>query len=131
MKVSRGREDNVGSELRSETFTGMVYGDPIISAVGESAVNVASILFHPGARTYWHSHSRGQVLIVTSGEGRVRGADGSGRRIRTGDVVQVDPGESHWHGAGPDTFMVHTSITLGVTSWNEEVTDAEYRQSLP
>ncbi len=109
MRVRRGRQENSASELFTKTFTGVVYGDPIVSGEGEAAIRVASVLFDPGARTYWHSHGRGQVLLVTSGEGRVQSAGGDGRRIRTGDVVQVDPGEVHWHGAGPDTYMVHTA----------------------
>jgi quercetin dioxygenase-like cupin family protein len=130
MRVRRGRQENTPSELFTKTFTGTVYGDRIVSDDGEAAINVGSVLFHPGARTYWHSHSRGQVLLVTSGEGRIRIAGGDGRRIRAGDVVQADPGEVHWHGAGPDTYMVHTAVTLGITSWSDAVTDAEYGAAL-
>jgi len=126
MRVRRGRQENTRSEPFTKTFTGIVYGDPIVSGEGEAAIRVASVMFHPGARTFWHSHGRGQVLLVTSGEGRVRSAGGDGRRIRAGDVVQVDPGEVHWHGAGPDTYMVHTAVTLGITNWSDEVSDAEY-----
>jgi quercetin dioxygenase-like cupin family protein len=126
MRVRRGRQENTESEPFTKTFTGTVYGDPIVSDASEPGISVASVLFHPGARTYWHTHSRGQVLLVTSGEGRVQSSDGDRRRIRTGDLVQVDPGEVHWHGAGPHTYMVHTAITLGVTRWSDEVTDEEY-----
>src|SRR6266446_2619106 len=126
MRVRRGRQENAGSEPLTKTFTGTVYGDPIVSDAREPAIGVASVLFYPGARTYWHTHSRGQVLLVTSGEGRVQSSGGDGRRIRTGDVVQVDPGEVHWHGAGPDTYMFHTAVSLGITDWSNEVTDAEY-----
>jgi quercetin dioxygenase-like cupin family protein len=126
MRVRHGRQENSASEPFTKTFTGIVYGDPIVSGEGEAAIRVASVLFHPGARTYWHSHGRGQVLLVTSGEGRVQSAGGDGRRIRAGDVVQVDPGEVHWHGAGPDTYVVHTAVSLGITNWSSEVTDAEY-----
>ncbi len=130
MRVRRGRQENTGSEQFTKTFTGTVYGDPIISDAGEAAISVTSVLFHPGSRTYWHSHSRGQVLLVTSGEGRVQSAGGDVQRIRAGDVVQADPGERHWHGAGPDTYVVHTAVTLGITSWSDEVTDAEYGETL-
>ena len=130
MRVRRGRQENTPSEPFTKTFTGIVYGDRIVSGEGEAGISVYSVLFHPGARTYWHSHLRGQVLLVTSGEGRVRSAGRDGRRIRTGDIVQVDPGEVHWHGAGPDTYMVHTAISLGITTWSDEVTDAEYGAAL-
>jgi quercetin dioxygenase-like cupin family protein len=131
MKVSRGRQENTPSERRDGSgFTGTVFADPIVSNTGDAAINVALVLFEPGARTYWHKHSGGQVLLVTAGEGWVRNADGAGRRIRAGDVVQVDPGEVHWHGAGLETYMVHTSMTLGIIDWADEVTDEEYRQPI-
>ena len=51
--------------------------------------------------------------------------------IGTGDVVYFSPDEKHWHGAGPDTFMVHIAInpantTGGGTDWMEPVADEEY-----
>src|SRR5260370_30814209 len=109
MRVRRGRQESSASQPFTKTFTGIVYGDPIVSGEGEAAIRVASVLFHRGARTYWHSHGRGQVLLVTSGEGRVQSAGGDGRRIRTGAVAQVAPGAIHSHGAGPDTYTVHTA----------------------
>jgi quercetin dioxygenase-like cupin family protein len=131
MKYSRGRQEDTPSERRTGgNFTGNVFADPIVSNIGEGAINVGSVLFEPGARTFWHKHSRGQVLLVTCGEGRVSNKDGNGRRIRSGDVVQVDPGEIHWHGAGPASYMVHTSVTLGIIEWGSEVTDAEYSEPI-
>ncbi|MGO9782264.1 MAG: hypothetical protein ACLPKE_31510 [Streptosporangiaceae bacterium] len=35
-------------------------------------------------------------------------------------------GEEHWHGARPDHFMTHLSITEGAPHWGPHVTDAEY-----
>ena len=32
--------------------------------------SIANVTFEPGARTNWHQHSGGQLLLVTSGEGR-------------------------------------------------------------
>ena len=62
MRVSRGRQENSASETFTKTFTGIVYGDPIVSGEGEAAIRVASVLFHPGARTYWHSQDRKSVV---------------------------------------------------------------------
>ena len=50
------------------------------------------------------------------------------------DVVYFAPDERHWHGAGPDTFMVHIAITPAIsteggTDWLEPVTDEEYSGS--
>jgi quercetin dioxygenase-like cupin family protein len=43
--------------------------------------------------------------------------------LRPGDVVYADPGEEHWHGAGADTYLLHTAISLGTTTWLEEVSE--------
>ena len=51
--------------------------------------------------------------------------------IQAGDVVLFAPDEKHWHGAGPDTFMVHIAITPAIsteggTDWLEPVADEDY-----
>jgi quercetin dioxygenase-like cupin family protein len=51
--------------------------------------------------------------------------------IGPGDVVYFAPAEKHWHGAAPDTFMVHIAINPatnsdGGTDWMEPVTDEQY-----
>ena len=47
-------------------------------------------------------------------------------RIRPGDIVVTPADEEHWHGATPEHFMTHLSITDGSPTWGEHVTDAEY-----
>ncbi len=119
----------------AEWFTGDVWIDAIVRGEEPSRVRVNAVRFSPGARTAWHSHAVGQTLYVTDGAGIVqsRGADIVG--IRPGDVVHAQADEWHWHGAAPDHFMTHLSITEGVgpdsdkreTNWGEHVTDTEYR----
>ena len=36
------------------------------------------------------------------------------------------PGVRHWHGAAPDVPMRQVSVSFGVTTWLEPVTDAQY-----
>lgn len=110
----------------SEWFTGDVWIDPVAERHGASALSVASVHFSPGARTAWHSHSLGQTLWVTEGEGRVKSRGERVVTIRPGDIVHT-PGEGwHWHGAGPDHFMTHLSIAEGEAEWGDLVTDIEY-----
>jgi len=45
-----------------------------------------------------------------------------------GDVVWIPPGEEHWHGAAPGSYMLHTAISLGDADWLEPVTDEEYEE---
>ena len=124
MEIVRGRTDGGASEARSEHFTGQVYGDPVLAT--DAGVRMGSVFFAPGARTDWHRHERGQILHVTSGQGRVADADGTGHVIRAGDTVWIPPGAKHWHGADADAYLVHYAVSLGTTEWLEPVVDDDY-----
>jgi quercetin dioxygenase-like cupin family protein len=113
-----------------EYFTGQVRIEPIISAADPARVAAANVTFEPGARTTWHTHPLGQTLIVTAGFGRVQREGGPIEEIRPGDIVWFEPGEKHWHGAGPETAMTHIAIQEKLNGspvdWLEPVTDADY-----
>jgi quercetin dioxygenase-like cupin family protein len=113
-----------------ESFTGVVWQDPIIEAPAPARIRSGRVSFEPGARTAWHTHPLGQTLHVMSGLGRVQLWGQPIREIRPGDVVWIAPGEKHWHGAGPDTNMVHIALQEhldGVhVTWLEHVTDEQY-----
>jgi quercetin dioxygenase-like cupin family protein len=119
----------------AEWFTGDVWIDAVARGEEPARVRVSAVRFTPGARTVWHSHALGQTLYVTDGAGLVQTRGGDVIGIRSGDVVHTPADEWHWHGAAPDHFMTHLSITEGVgpdggkpeTNWGEHVTDAEYR----
>jgi quercetin dioxygenase-like cupin family protein len=123
MDVIRGRAEDGEVEQRTATFTGTVWGDPLLKTEG---VVMNTVYFAPGARTYWHRHEGGQMLHVASGEGWVAPREGAAARVRAGDAVWAPPGEEHWHGAGQDTLMVHTAVSLGTTEWLEEVSPEDY-----
>jgi quercetin dioxygenase-like cupin family protein len=117
-----------------EWFTGDVWIDAIAQGEDPPRIRVGAVHFTPGARSAWHSHALGQTLYVTEGEGRVQSRGEDIVTIRSGDVVHTRAGEMHWHGAAPDRFMTHLSITEAVpagqgpeTDWGEHVTDTEYR----
>jgi 4-carboxymuconolactone decarboxylase len=55
-----------------ENFTGSVRVDPLFQAKAPARTSGSLVTFEPGARTAWNSHPLGQVLIVTSGTGRVQ-----------------------------------------------------------
>jgi quercetin dioxygenase-like cupin family protein len=115
-----------------QTFTGTVFIDGIRNPDERSAVGCAHVRFAPGARTAWHHHPKGQTLYVTDGIGLVARRGGEVQEIRPGDVVYIEPGEEHWHGATADRFMAHVAIQEAdengeVVTWLEHVTDADYR----
>ncbi|BBE74111.1 (R)-mandelonitrile lyase [Oharaeibacter diazotrophicus] len=111
-------------------FTGRVRIDPLFPATAPARAAGNTVTFEPGARTAWHTHPLGQVLIVVSGCGRVQRAGGPVEEIRPGDVVWFPPGEKHWHGAAPTTAMTHVAVQESLdgraVDWLEHVTDAEY-----
>jgi quercetin dioxygenase-like cupin family protein len=53
----------------AEYFTGTARIDPLFQANAPARAVGASVTFEPGARTAWHSHPLGQILIVTAGCG--------------------------------------------------------------
>lgn len=124
MKVFRGRAEGKASEQRSATFTGEVWGDPIMPH--QDNVGITSVLFKPGARTHWHTHEYGQILQVTSGQGWICLEGKEPEAIRQGDFVWIAPNERHWHGAAADTYMVHIATSLGKIDWQDPVSDADY-----
>jgi quercetin dioxygenase-like cupin family protein len=112
-----------------EYFTGAVRVDSQFQRSAPARVGGAIVTFEPGARTAWHTHPLGQTLIVTSGCGRVRRAGGPIEEIRPGDVVWIEPGEKHWHGASRTTAMTHIAIAEALdgkpVDWLEKVSDEE------
>ncbi|WP_062114444.1 (R)-mandelonitrile lyase [Aureimonas sp. AU40] len=114
----------------ADWFTGTVRVDALFAANEARRAAAASVTFEPGARTAWHTHPRGQTLIVTAGLGLVQREGGPVEEIRPGDVIWFEPGEKHWHGASPTTAMTHIAIQENqdgkVVDWMEQVSDADY-----
>lgn len=113
-----------------ENFTGVVRVLPLFDTTAMSRAYAASVSFEAGARTAWHTHTGGQVLIVSEGVGRVQRWGAPAEEIRPGDVVRIPPGVKHWHGAAPTSAMTHLAIVehLGgrSTDWLEPVSDDQY-----
>jgi quercetin dioxygenase-like cupin family protein len=120
-------------ELTGENFTGTVWSDPVIDSPAPARLKALVVRFDPGARTNWHTHPLGQTLYVLSGLGLVQCWGGPVREIRPGDVVWIDPGEKHWHGASPNNPMVHLAMQEVLDgehiSWLEAVTEDQYREA--
>jgi quercetin dioxygenase-like cupin family protein len=133
MKYTQSSQSTKTDKGPSEWFTGDVYIDGIRNPDEKSAVGCAHVRFTPGARTAWHRHPKGQTLYVTDGVGLVASRNGEVKEIRPGDVIYIEPGEEHWHGAAPDQFMSHVAIQEAdesgqVVTWLNHVSDEEYKQ---
>lgn len=117
----------------TDWFTGSVFIDLVRNPDEQSAIGCAHVRFTPGARTAWHTHPKGQTLYVTDGLGLVATKGNRITVIKPGDVVYIEPGEEHWHGAAPDRFMSHIAMQEAdesgqVVTWLDHVTDDEYMQ---
>jgi quercetin dioxygenase-like cupin family protein len=116
----------------ADWFTGVVRIDPLFQGLDPARAAGNSVTFEPGARTAWHTHPLGQILIVTAGLGWAQRDGGPIDEIRPGDVVWFSPNEKHWHGATPNTAMTHVAIQEKldgkVVDWMEHVSDEQYRK---
>ncbi len=105
--------------------TGMVDNDSVLTTIA------GEVFFEAGARSNWHLHPGGQILIITSGVGYHQIKGQPIEIIRKGDVVKCPPNVPHWHGASADSSMSHIYIIpnteKGIVEWKEAVSDAEYR----
>jgi quercetin dioxygenase-like cupin family protein len=129
MDINRSRPQTATAP--PEWFSGRAYIDGIATADMPSPLRAYRVHFTPGARTAWHTHPNGQVLHVTEGFGRVQSRGSEVQEVGPGDTVRFEPGEEHWHGAGPTSFMTHLAFQVADAdgndaSWGEHVSDAEY-----
>ncbi|NTG40711.1 (R)-mandelonitrile lyase [Rhizobium rhizogenes] len=115
----------------AEYFTGEVRQEPLMQAPAPARVQIVSVSFEPGARTAWHTHPFGQTLVITAGKGLAQSWGGDIREINAGDVLWFEPGEKHWHGAGPETALTHIAIQETqdgkAADWMEYVSEEQYR----
>src|SRR5215216_6943904 len=95
----------------AETFTGIVFQDPVITANSPSRLGGSVVTFTPGGRTAWHAHPVGQTLFCLSGAGRVQREGEQVQEIRAGDTVIIPPNVRHWHGAAPDKLFSHLAMS--------------------
>jgi len=75
----------------AETFTGVVFQDPVITAEAPSRLGGSVVTFTPGARTAWHSHPVGQTLFCLSGVGRICFKGEKPQVLNPGDTVNIPP----------------------------------------
>ncbi len=128
MEITRA-QDLAGQIGSSEVFTGTAYVAPVFPP-DMASVKAGQVTFLPGARSAWHTHPGGQMLVVTSGTGWVQERGQEKQLMRAGDVVWCPPYVEHWHGATDTTAVTHYAIQENLNGsaveWGELVTDEEY-----
>lgn len=123
-----------GDLVPAEYFTGKAWNKGLVPDDSIFTTAVGNVEFEAGARTNWHSHPAGQILIVTDGVGYHQIKGEPIQVIRKGDVVKCPPEVIHWHGASKDSGMTHIYIVpnteKGIVNWLEKVTDEEYSKDI-
>ena len=86
----------------------------------------AHFRFEPGARTKWHSHEGGQIILVEDGIGLTQEKGGPVIEMHAGETIYCPPGVVHWHGAAPNQAGVQFNVSRGGITWLEEVSEKDY-----
>lgn len=125
------KSDRTAKKGSNQIFTGDVAVEQLYPANNAMRSSGGLVTFQPGARSNWHIHPVGQVLIVTDGVGRTQEWGKPVQEIKAGDIINCPAGVKHWHGASPDSPMTHISICEElepgkVVEWMEKVTDEQY-----
>ena len=119
-----------GDKLSDAYFTGNAFLFPLQAKDKNNEFSLGSVTFEPGARTNWHTHPKGQVLIVTAGEGFYQEKGKSAQAIKKGDVINIPENTEHWHGASTGSELVHIAITNYKGNenvlWLKPVTEEDY-----
>ena len=123
-------DTDAAASAPSGNFTGQVTVTSPFEASGESVLRGATVIFEPAARTRWHRHPHGQLLIVTSGQGWTQIEGEPVREMNPGDVIWTPPGVSHWHGGTRSSRLTHVALSEdrdgASVQWLDHVTDAEF-----
>ena len=114
----------------AENFTGKAWATGLVANDSMYNTLVGNVFFEPGARSNWHTHPAGQILIITDGVGYHQIKGQPRQTIKKGDVVKCPPNVLHWHGASPEMGMYQMYIIpkteKGIVTWLQKVTDEEY-----
>jgi quercetin dioxygenase-like cupin family protein len=121
-----------GEKGAGENFTGNAWNTPLVADDSTYNTVIGNVYFEPGARSNWHTHPSGQILIITDGVGYHQLKGQPRQTIRKGDVIKCPPNVLHWHGASADTGMQQIYILpkteRGLVNWLQKVTDEEYNK---
>jgi quercetin dioxygenase-like cupin family protein len=119
-----------GQPLSNDWFTGNAFLTPLLAKDKNNEFSIGCVTFEPSARTNWHTHPKGQVLLVIEGSGFYQEKNKPARPIQKGDVVNIPENVEHWHGASASSPFVHIAITNykedSQVTWLQPVSEQEY-----
>ncbi|UII19025.1 cupin domain-containing protein [Fulvivirga ligni] len=119
-----------GEKITSDHFTGEVWLHMFVRDDSTLNAAVGNVTFEAGARTKWHLHRGGQILIITDGVGWYQEKGSARREVHEGEVITCLPNLEHWHGASSEQSMSHMAMSInterGEVVWGKEVSEEEY-----
>jgi quercetin dioxygenase-like cupin family protein len=119
-----------GKQGPAEYFTGKAYNYGLVDSDSTYNTVIGNVLFEPGARSNWHKHPAGQILVITAGVGYHQQKGKPIEIMRKGDIIKCPPNVEHWHGASPDSSLhqmyIIPNTEKGIVEWLQPVTDKEY-----
>jgi quercetin dioxygenase-like cupin family protein len=111
-------------------FTGNAYNFGLVANDSIYNTLAGNVYFEKNARSNWHLHPSGQILIVLDGEGYHQLEGQPRQTMKKGDVIKVPANARHWHGATEYNSLTQMYILPktenGFVTWMEPVTDEQY-----
>ena len=119
-----------GEKIGNDNFVGTAYSNMMVTQDSVYQTQVGNVTFEPKARTNWHKHPAGQILLVTNGRGYYQEKGKPAQLIQKGNIVKIPPDTEHWHGAAPHSSLTHIAINPNINKgkvvWFMAVSEEEY-----
>ncbi|RQO74413.1 hypothetical protein DBR43_03180 [Pedobacter sp. KBW06] len=119
----------LGEKAKNVNHTGDVWLSELNKP--DNAINsqISLAVFAPNAKLNWHTHSGGQILLITDGIGYYQEKGKTVQIVQKGDVVKCLPNVEHWHGSTPNSGVTYLAVSpKSKTTWLHPVTDEEYKK---
>jgi 4-carboxymuconolactone decarboxylase len=122
---------STGAPASASNFKGDVSVTQSFRGTGAARLGGGRVSFAPGARTKWHSHPLGQLVVVTAGQGWMQSEGEPARALKPGDIVWTPPNVKHWHGGTRNSGMEHVAVSEShpdqAVQWYHAVSEAEFQ----
>lgn len=128
-KLTSFSKFQIGELIKNENFTGKAWLNMLAQPDSLNTMYSGYVTFEKGARTNWHSHPSGQILIGVKGKGFYQEKGKPKQILIEGETVKSKPGVVHWHGATATNIFSHiaiSSVQNGATLWLGPVSDNEF-----
>ena len=121
-----------GEKAENINHTGDVWLSELNKADSSINSQISLAVFGPNAKLNWHSHSAGQILLITQGKGYYQEKGKPVQVVHKGDVVKCLPDVEHWHGSTPTSGVTYIAVSpQSKTTWLHPVTEEEYQNIKP